>query len=66
MKNASYKGVRPALIVSVLEGSGTPEDPFHSVDYVIVNKDFAGFTRPYTLGRVEPLDPDFFGIDEDY
>ena len=51
----NYKGIRPASIVMVLEGKGTPENPYREVEYVIVMEEVCGITRPVTLGTVTPL-----------
>lgn len=51
----NYRGVRPATLVSIKEGDGTPENPAHIVDYVTVFEEVAGLMRERTLGKVVPL-----------
>lgn len=53
-KPQNYRGVRPATLVSVIEGDGK-DVPFHTVDYVVVFDVGDGIQRQITLGKVVPL-----------
>ena len=55
-KGIRYKGVRPAEIITVLEGDGTPEDPFTEVQYVIGYVEVNGLFRTKTLGKIIPVE----------
>ena len=54
-KTIRYRGVRPAEIITVLEGDGTPEEPFTEVEYVIAYVEMHGFVRSKTLGKIVPI-----------
>lgn len=56
MKKDNYKGVKPAEVVTVLEGDGSIEFPYTEVQYVLGYQDFNGFTRMVTLGKIVPVD----------
>lgn len=49
-----YRGVKPATIVTVLEGNGK-DVPLELVQYVIVFENVGGMERQITLGKVVPL-----------
>ena len=51
----NYRGIRPASLITVLEGDGTEEAPFTKVSYVIVMEQKCGTVRPVTIGMVAPL-----------
>lgn len=51
-----YRGVKPATLVTVLEGKGTEEDPYQEVNYVITTEQICGLTRQVTLGKVVALE----------
>lgn len=55
-KTIRYRGVRPAEIITVLEGDGTPEEPFTEVEYVIGYVEINGLFRTKTLGKIVPID----------
>lgn len=49
-----YRGVKPANIVSVLEGDGK-DFPFEIVTYVLGYELVDGIMRQITLGKILPL-----------
>lgn len=51
----NYRGIRPANLVTVLEGNGTPERPYQNVTYVLAYQDVEGLERLVTLGKLVPL-----------
>jgi hypothetical protein len=53
--NTNYRGIKPASIVTVLEGNGTEDSPFTEVLYVIIMQDVRGLIRPVTIGKVTEL-----------
>ena len=50
-----YRGVRPATLVRVLEGTGESSSPYGEVDYVIAFERVQGIERMVTIGKVVPL-----------
>ncbi len=48
----NYRGVRPAQLVSVLEGEGVPESPYQIVEYVLLAKTDGTYI---THGKIVPL-----------
>ena len=56
MKITNYRGIKPASIVTVLEGKGTEDSPFTEVMYVVAMEDVQGFIRPITIGKITAID----------
>lgn len=54
-QTSNYRGIRPAMLVNVLEGNGTVDAPYHKVEYVIVYQEINGIVRQITLGKVAYL-----------
>ena len=50
----NYRGIKPAEIITVLEGDGE-KIPFDTTQYVIGYENVAGITRMITLGKLVPL-----------
>lgn len=51
----NYRGVRPAEIITVIEGNGTKEAPFQTVRYVITFTSVGGVNRMETIGKIVDL-----------
>lgn len=49
-----YRGVRPAELVSVIEGDGA-EYPYQEVTYVLSCTEINGLVRSITIGKIVPL-----------
>lgn len=58
IKIQNYRGIRDALLVQVLEGNGSVERPYETVDYVVSQELVDGEWRFETIGRVVPLTED--------
>ncbi len=56
MKKANYRGIRPASVITVLEGEGTNNSPYEEVHYVVVIEEVCGIPRPITLGKVPKIE----------
>lgn len=54
-KIQNYRGVRPAMLICVLEGDGTAENPYKEVQYAATISWEDGIDRPVTLGKLVPL-----------
>lgn len=54
MKAINYRGIKPAAIVTVIEGDGVAV-PFAKVQYVLSFEDRFGISTPVTLGKIVPL-----------
>ena len=55
MKIQNYRGIKPAEIIVILEGDGTPENPSYEAQYVVVFETVGGLSRMKTIGKVIPL-----------
>ena len=55
----NYRGIRPANIVTVLEGKGTEESPYRNVEYVVAYENISGFSRMVTVGKIIPISENF-------
>ena len=51
----NYRGIKPAEIITVLEGEGTRESPYTVVQYVVSYQQVSGFDRMYTVGKIVEL-----------
>ena len=63
-KIQNYRGIRDAFLVTVLEGNGTPENPYQEVDYVISQKLHGSEWRFETIGKIVSLSEEEKEADE--
>lgn len=54
----NYKGIKPANIVTVLEGNGTKDEPFKNVKYILEYIDTIAGIRLVTTGKLVELTED--------